>query len=252
MDLMISSATHRSGSTLLQRIFNARKETLIWGENGGCLTDFCKMHENAKYYSRNSKPYRNAYFKGGEDPNNWIAFMTPAKPDVDHALIQSVKTFHHLMYADQYQSTHDIIGYKEVRYGKNELNLLRQCYPDCTILLLVRNPVDVWSSISANAKIKQYGSVHQFTSIWNQRVKDYLQLSNEDQHMHLIKYEDIVTKDEAAINLIKKVGHLKNEQIESVLTKKISSSSRSIPKNQRNQILRQCRAMMQKMGYGDE
>src|SRR5699024_4892060 len=140
MDIMLSSATHRSGSTLLQRIFNARKKTLIWGENGGCLTLFSSIHHNALYYANHSRQERANYFNNGEDPNHWIATMTPPKENVTESLIHSVKAFHEQLYEEGYRDTHDLIGYKEVRYGEPELNLFRMCYPKSAIVLLIRHP----------------------------------------------------------------------------------------------------------------
>lgn len=252
MDLLISAATHRSGSTLLQRIFNARRKTLIWGENGGCLTQFYTMYENARYYSRKSKQTRNEYFKRKEDPNRWIAMMTPPQKDVNQAIMQSIRQFHERLYAGEVQATHDMIGYKEVRYGKNELELLRLCYPDCTVILLVRNPVDVWKSVSPKAKVERYGTPSQFAALWNQRVRDYVQLSKKDANMHLVRYEDIVNKDPTTLTLMKRIGHLRDQQIDRVLTHKISSSRRPISKQQELTLRRQCRKGMKTMGYLNE
>ncbi|MGE7610480.1 sulfotransferase [Peribacillus frigoritolerans] len=249
MDLMISSATHRSGSTLLQRIFNARKETLIWGENGGCLTDFYKVYHNALYYARHSKQHREDYFNSDEDPNHWIATMTPPEADVEHTIIQTVKNFHEGLYTEKFKSTHDLIGYKEVRYGKEELNLLRKCYPDCTIVLLVRNPVDVWKSVSRMAKAERYGTIKGFSDIWNRRAAEYKRLSSVDKKAHLVRYEDIVNRDPTTMNVIKQIGHLKDQQIHSVLKEKISSSSRPITFQQEQIITKQCNKMMRNMGY---
>lgn len=249
MDLILSSATHRSGSTLLQRIFNARKRTLVWGENGGCLTSFAKIYHNAMYYADHSKQERTKYFNGGENPNHWIATMTPSQENVTESLIRSVKTFHDRLYEKGYRETHDLIGYKEVRYGEAELNLFRMCYPNSTIILLVRHPVGVWKSVSQNAKIKRYQSIENFASLWNHRVTSYINLAKADSNIHLIRYEDLITKDKATINLIKRIGMLDDEQIRSVLSVKISSSSRSVPVQQEQTIKRQCLNMLRKMGY---
>lgn len=249
MDLLLSSATHRSGSTLLQRMFNARKKTLIWGENGGCLTAFRNIHRHALYYAEHSKQERAKYFNGGENPNHWIATMTPSKENVTESVVHSVKAFHEGLYMGQYRKTHDLIGYKEVRYGEAELNLFRMCYPNAVIVLLVRHPVDVWKSVSQNAKVNRYQSVRQFASLWNQRMKSYIHLSNADANMYLIRYEDLIIKEKETINLIKRIGKLKDEQIDKVLSVKISSSSRPIPRQQEQEILRQCQNMLGKMGY---
>lgn len=249
MDLLLSSATHRSGSTLLQRMFNARKKTLIWGENGGCLTAFRNIHRNALYYAEHSKQERADYFAGGEEPNHWIATMTPPKENVTESMVHSVKTFHDTLYVTGHRKTHDLIGYKEVRYGEGELNLFRMCYPNAVILLLIRHPVDVWKSVSHNAKITRYQSIRQFSSLWNDRVRSYNHLSNTDANIHLIRYEDMIAKDIATINRIKQIGKLKDEHIDKVLSVKISSSSRPIPWQQEHEILRRSQHMLRKMGY---
>ncbi|MFP8644887.1 sulfotransferase [Priestia aryabhattai] len=248
MDLIISSAIHRSGSTLLQRLFNARKETLIWGENGGCLTEFCKILNHTNHHA--SFNHRDIYFKSGEDANQWIACMTPPKHEVQAVMIQTVRTFHEGLYVKKYHKQHDMIGYKEVRYGKKELDLLRKCYPNCTIILLVRNPINVWKSISTRKSMKKmYGSLGRFTKIWNARVNSYLALSRSDPNMYLVKYEDIVAQKAETINLIKRVGHLENKDINRVLSKKIFSTSKPVPQNTIKFIRKQCGPIMRKIGY---
>src|SRR3972149_1198387 len=99
IDLIISGATHRSGSTLLQRIFNARKKTLIWGEHVGCLTDFCKTYDKIKYFSERYKRQREIYFSSGENPNYWNPNMTPDVSYLESAMINCVKTFFDTLYA---------------------------------------------------------------------------------------------------------------------------------------------------------
>lgn len=248
MDIVISSATHRSGSTLLQRIFNAREQTLIWGENGGCLIDFCKINENTKHYAA-FNGQRRAFFNNNENPNKWIACMTPPKKEVEEAMIKTVKTFHDHLYAKNYAKQHDLIGYKEVRYGKRELLLLRQCYPECKVLLLIRNPVNVWKSLSPIGMKNLYGSVDDFIKVWNDRVKAYLELSKSDAGMYLVKYEDLINRKQDTLNLLKKVGHLRDKEIGKVLNKKISSTSKPIPKKQETFIRNQCDPLMKALGY---
>ena len=51
INLVILSPVHRSGSTLLQRICNSRKGTLIWGEHGGLLAHYANIYASAAYFS---------------------------------------------------------------------------------------------------------------------------------------------------------------------------------------------------------
>ncbi|HET7657196.1 MAG TPA: sulfotransferase [Bacillales bacterium] len=248
LDILISSATHRSGSTLLQRLFNARDKTLVWGENGGCLTYFCSAYDQTKHYAR-FKRQRRLFFNQDEDPNNWIACMTPPVNVVDTAMIETVKAFHEKLYVENYNKQHDFIGYKEVRYGKPELLLFRKCYPKGIVMLLVRNPLDIWKSLSPTGMKKEYGSLEDFTNIWNERVEHYLELSLSDPNMHLIRYEDLIQKQTNTIVLLKQIGQLENKDIERVLDKKISSTSKPVSRKIEQQVIKKCGRLMEKLGY---
>ncbi|WP_161782287.1 sulfotransferase [Paenibacillus ehimensis] len=140
MDIIISAVANRTGSTLVQRIFNARRKTLIWGEHGGIVTDFVRIGEMAGYFSIQGRGEKEAYFKSGEDPNTWIANMSPDLERIREGVVQAVKACFNAMYAE-HRDNHDRIGFKEVRYGKPEIELLKVCYPDAVIVLLVRHPV---------------------------------------------------------------------------------------------------------------
>lgn len=254
MDLVISAATHRSGSTMLQRVFNARNKTLIWGENGGCLIDFSRIYEQTNRFAGFDKQ-RNAYFQNGETPNQWIACMTPPKNEVEEAIIRTVKVFHESLYVSNYSEQHDLIGYKEVRYGKKELHLLRKSYPDCNIILLIRNPIDVWKSVSSkNWKDlrKLYGSVRGFTRYWNSRVEMYLEMSQSDPNVHLVRYEDISAQKRETMELIKQLGRLEDKDIKKVLSKKINSTNKPLPKDTQRFIKNQCGHFMKEIGYLDQ
>jgi hypothetical protein len=251
LDLLISSATHRSGSTLVQRIFNARKKTLIWGENGGYLSDFCNIYNKALHYSNAFSDVRESYFNEGQNPNQWLACMTPSPEVLKHSIISSAKALDHLMYVERYKDNFDMIGYKEVRYGKDEIKWFRECYPESPVILLVRHPVSVWKSVSRRARKERYGSIEGFCDLWSNHVNDYVELSNKDMNMHLIRYEDVVSKNRETMDLIKKIGRLTDEDIEKVLTVKISSSSKPIPQKIHQRIIELCEDAMKKVGYDE-
>ncbi|MFD1038935.1 sulfotransferase [Virgibacillus byunsanensis] len=245
MDIIISAATHRSGSTLLQRVFNVRKETLIWGEQDGLLTKFCQIHRNLKHYSENLIKQRLDYFDNGEDPNYWIACMNPEIKYVDKAVSDSLKVLLNSLY-EQKRDDHDMIGFKEVRYGNDELTLFRKCYPDANIILLVRNPIDVWKSM-VGAGLGQ--NINHFVKKWKKHALYYLQLSKNDSKSHLIKYEDMVNKDMTAIQTISNLGKIQTEEINTVLSKKIWSTPRQIAKSEEDFIIKECGMVMRKYDY---
>lgn len=245
MHIMISAATHRSGSTLLQRIFNTRKKTLIWGEQDGLLTYFHQMYRNLRHYSEDLKQQRLDYFNHDEDPNHWIACMAPEIDYVEQAVIESIKVMFDCLY-DQYRESHDFIGFKEVRYGEEELTLFRKCYPDTPIILLVRHPLDVWRSmlgagLGDNVKVL----IHN----WNAHAGYYVQLSKQDPNSLLVKYEDIVNQDPRTIERISSLGQLSIDEIHSVLSKKIWSTRREASHGAEIEIMNRCGEIMKLYGY---
>jgi hypothetical protein len=249
LDLLISSATQRSGSTLIQRIFNARKKTLIWGENGGCLTEFYRLYNNALQNSEEYKAVRESFLNDGQDPNQWIACMTPSAERLKHTLVQTVQDFHYELYIKEYENDFDMIGCKEVRYGKDELQLFRECFPDCPIILVIRHPVDVWKSVSRRERNERYGSPDEFCNLWNTRVNDYRNLEATDSNMHFIRFEDVVDERQDVMNLFKEMGQLNDQKIKNVLDVKIKSTSKRTPPREIARINILCEQVMLEVGY---
>ncbi|WP_216828242.1 sulfotransferase [Alkalihalobacterium elongatum] len=245
MDLIISSATHRSGSTMLQRIFNSRKQTMIWGEHLGCLKEFCIIYNKVKTFSINSRRERRNYFGSNENPNHWIARITPEQHLVKESIIESAKVFLNTLYTSK---DHDVIGFKEVRYGKEEITLLRECFPNCNIILLVRNPIDSWRSLS-NTRWNE-STIHEYITKWNNHVSFYLEFSKRDDKAFLIKYEDIVSRDKDTMDLIIKLGKLDMSIVNRVLNRKIGSSETAqLSPNITQLIKNSCSQNMIELGY---
>ncbi|WP_337099021.1 sulfotransferase [Paenibacillus sp. YIM B09110] len=248
MNVILSAATHRSGSTLVQRILNARPQTLIWGEHLGILRQFHAIQNKMQTFSRKGISSRQAYFQSGENPNQWMALMTPSPEYVEQATIQSVKTFLDHLY-QQNKEGHDIIGFKEVRYGAKELTILKKCYPEAKLLLLVRNPLKAWESYPKSWG--EYRSTLQFAKQWNNNVNDYLKLVNSDPLAIFVQYEKLIDKDEHTVDQITQLAQISKEQLEAVLAQKIRGSIRkkSITPKQAAIIMRICRRNMKQLGY---
>ncbi|KAB2329370.1 sulfotransferase [Cytobacillus depressus] len=250
MDILISAATHRSGSTLLQRIFNARMKTLIWGEHNGVLTNFCELEKKLSDYASKFEHQREVYFKTNENPSNWIATMNPSKKFIDNAVHHSVKAFLDNLYAE-HNKTHDIIGFKEVRYGQAELELFRKCYPHTKIILLVRNPIDVWRSHSNHLKKEVYNhSLEKFIKKWRNHVLYYINLAKNDPNAYFLKYEDIVARKPKTLNTILDVADITMEEFNSVLDVKIKGLNKGTTKpNDLHRIEMKCSDIMEQLNY---
>jgi hypothetical protein len=244
--LVILSVVHRAGSTLLQRLCNARKGTLIWGEHGGLLQHYADIYASAAYFSASASEERIAYFQHQEDPNRWIASMTPALDYVQHATVESARTFLNTLYG-QYRETHDIIGFKEVRYVRGEIELLRKCYPEASILLLFRNPMNTWNSTPR----QWYPSFEAWVAKWKRNAQCFLDLAKHDPHCHLLRYEDLIRREKTVIEMLTDVAKITPEQIAGVMAHKIGSAHWGISETERQTIREYCREPMATLGYLD-
>lgn len=243
MDIIISAVTQRTGSTLVQRIFNSRKKTLIWGEHGGALTHLYNVYHYAKKFAVYSETERNEYFDKDEDPNVWIANMSPEPKYVDKAIVAGTKAFLDTMYA-QYSDTHDTIGFKEVRYGRDILPILKKCYPNIKFILVVRNPINVWKSIPNNWDV----DLTQFIKQWNDNTSYYIEVSNEPG-FYLVKYESMIKREKHTIEMLSELARVPESTINDVLKVKLNSTSHFIPKNVINRIYTECRDNIKLLNY---
>jgi Sulfotransferase family len=247
VDLLISAVTQRTGSTLVQRIFNERKQTLIWGEHIGALTEFSKIYNNTTAFYNRHKGTRDLYFKN-EDTSISISCLMPGLPYIERAMQSAVTTYINELYAEK-RNMYDLIGFKEVRYGKGELELFRKCFPHTPILLLVRNPIAIRKSMNGKSWSRNENPFNQFLNEWNTRAREYYELAAKDSKMYLLRYEDIVNQKPEAMNTLCMLGNLSPKQINDVLGKKISSSSSEIPAEQARKIRAACGETMKLLGY---
>jgi hypothetical protein len=242
--LIILSAVHRSGSTLLQRICNARKGTLVWGEHGGLLTHFADIYTSAAFYSAGATQERIQYFSRGENPNLWIGSICPEMDFVRQATVESARAFLNAMYG-QHRENHDIIGFKEVHYARREYELLRRCYPEAEILFLVRNPLNTWNSTPRT----WYASFDAWIEKWLRNTQYFMALAKTDAHCRLLRHEDVVGQKKETMAILVETAKVSPKQIALVLGNKIGSSHVGIDETERQTILRQCGKTMADLGY---
>ncbi len=242
--LIILSPAHRSGSTLLQRICNARKGTLIWGEHGGLLSRFADIYRDVAYFSSAGSEEHREDFGSGEDPNLWIASMCPALEYVQQAVVDLARAFLGAFYG-QYREHHDVLGFKEVAYGQSELELLRRCYPRARILFLVRNPLNTWRSTPRS----WHPSLDGWIAEWTARTLCFCAFARNDPGSHLIRYEDLIRKEPGAMAVLARAAKVSDEQVSMVLAHKLGSHDAGISAAERDAILDRCREPMKLLGY---
>ena len=199
----------------------------------------------AAYFALAGAQERNDYFRQDENPNLWTASMCPELGYVQQAVVNSVRAFLATLY-EQYREDHDILGFKEVQYDHGEIQLLRRCFPEAHLLLLVRNPLNTWKSTPRDW---WYLSLEQWTARWNQIAGCFHGAAAADARCHLIRYEDLIRQDERTLAVLAEVAKVSREQVASVLTHKIGSINAGLSEAETNTITENCRDLMEAFGY---
>jgi hypothetical protein len=246
LKLLVLASKPRSGSTLLQRICNAKKGTLIWGEHRNALFHFKLMYKNTAYYSIQREGQRQMFFDNQENPNIWTANMCPEPQYLQQAIVKSTRTFLNAFYG-QFRESHDTIGFKEVNYGAAEIDLLLRCYPDIRIFLLVRHPDKVWNSTPRHwVKI----AFDAWADDWAAKSREFLLAARTHENCHLIRYEDLVARDARTLENIADVAQLTPSQIMDVLSVKLGHSDPQGVSDEERAIIRErCGDVMQLFDY---
>ena len=192
-DLLISAPLQRSGTTWLQRYFTAAGDFFIWGENHFLIEGFRLVHE--RWPDRDLSHYR--MDEAAKDPDqvsrNYFPNLSPPKDAVLEAMREAVLG----MYPDPSTMGRTRWGWKEVRYGKEEIEFFRLLFPETRIILVARNPYDTVRSIRRMGWIDRdkYFTVDYLAKIWAERTRYYLEAAREDPERNLfVRYEDVYTE----------------------------------------------------------
>lgn len=243
MDIVISAIAHRTGSTLVQRIFNRREETIVWGEHGGALTHMAAGFAEAERFCRKGEKEKRAYLESDDKSTAWTARMSPSPTHLEAAVTASVRAFLDTYYRELHDEK-DLIGFKEVRYGRVELDMVRGAYPAARIVLLVRDPVDVWRSMPEWGR-----SLSGLIADYNRRAMEYVEMA-ERPGFHLLRYEDVVAKTSGALALLSELGRMTPAQITEVVDgKRLRSTRHEVPAEDVERIYEECVWAMERLGY---
>jgi hypothetical protein len=243
MDIVISAIAHRTGSTLVQRIFNRRQRTIVWGEHGGALTHMAAGFQEAERFCRKGEKEKRAYLATTDKSSAWTARMSPSPEHLEAAVTASVRAFLDTFY-HELRDMKDLVGFKEVRYGRAELELVRRAYPDAQVVLLLRDPVDVWRSMPDWGR-----SLDMLITDYKRRAAEYLELADREGFF-LLRYEDVVAKTRDALALLANLGRLTAAEITEVVDgKRLRSTRHEVPVADIRRIRQECHGTLERLGY---
>lgn len=149
----------------MQRLFNANRSTLVWGENGQSLVRFMGIHSQATQFSRAARSYRDNYL-ASRDESIDISCMAPAEAVVRRAVVESVRQFLNTLYEPRPGMK---IGFKEVTHPPMIVDIFKEAFPQAKTIFVSRHPVSTWRSVPDN-----WGqSIEKFANAWARNTSGY-------------------------------------------------------------------------------
>lgn len=212
----IFGSTVRSGSTLLQRIAGSNPCSICWGENGRVLNKVITMkHDLIRYSTFDSDG--TASYLNEKNPNIWIANMSPTDPNIiKDALLNSSKILFESLYFPATPESFYNIGFKDVGIIIEGVELFKDIFPLSKVVLVARNPVDVWRS----AHQWKY-DLDVFINDWKTITVDYFNSS-----LPFIWYDDLVMGH--ANHFLAKTFDISIAEVEHILAIKVGDTPKEL------------------------
>ncbi len=200
--VFIFSSSWRSGSTLLQRYITRSKEILVWGETGGALNAIAQALAGwEKIGADTSLRFDHTLGGGGAaayrallasskeaHASQWIANLVPPYEDIEEAM----RSFFDALYGSRARELgYPRYGFKETRCDIQTAKRLHQLYPGSPFIFLVRNPIDVMTSIKRRSWMGRpagLATLKYYSDHWLARSRQF----RESDLGLTLRYEDFV------------------------------------------------------------
>ncbi len=188
--IFILAPIWRSGSTLVQRILNTGDDLVIWGENHGLISHFANNYTKLQHFAKSGidgKAHVHFNEERGRDSSNlWLANTNPPGEHYLSCAKDFIESYYKL-YSDRW-------GFKEVRYGKKEVELLCSLFPNARFIFVVRDIIDCYRSTKTLIpyEIKNIGGISSFVTRYEKNADFFHNFySKNTERCLLFRFEDI-------------------------------------------------------------
>lgn len=239
--------THRSGTTLLQRILNSAHGVTIWGEQGHSLGKiaeayFLRLDIRNNTLRKHEVPYFILLQETIKNPRKWCAW---ANWYGIHKYRENYRKFIRSFFAPPFLRVKHW-GFKEIRYGRDDrvLEFLHDIYPKARFIFLIRNSIDCIASRIATpysrvlaGKTNKNSFLETNIEKWNKQNRTYYEFYQSNKQISfIIRYEDITTKNYSELKRLFRFLNIRfsNKQVEVIELKEGRGSS---PKEIKETIL---------------
>ena len=193
-EFVLICATGRSGSTTLQQIINTIPNSNICGENGGAINNLLEFYKNIKMsfkMSCNRKTRQlntyEYYVKNKIKPSWYNTFnFNIIRNNIRHTIIEMLAS----------DNTNKVIGFKEIRYGDNKINLIKEfkeLFPNTKVIIHYRSNINeqLKSTKKSQYKAKKIG--YNFFENCNKELSKFA--SDNKNYCYESIFEDLFDKN---------------------------------------------------------
>lgn len=185
----------RCGSTLIQRLLIASGHIWCWGEHGGLIRQLADADYKMRRWKLGADRDQLAAFDQGR--SIWIPNMTPALPWWETSLRSFIVQW---LGAGAARRGYRRWGFKEVRYSADELAWLRELFPECQVVVIVRNPEDCLRSVKAQDwYAPEWGGAPQFLAEWARLTESLWTACDQYDRCMRLRYEDVIGESVVAL-----------------------------------------------------
>ena len=242
--------THRSGTTLLQRILNSSEDVVIWGEHGGFLSQvaeayFLNFEDQTilRNIPQQNKPLDTpqAKIKKLKNSKLWPAWCNwYSQKEVQNIFRSFIENFFNPSKVQKNVAW----GFKEIKYGQGcrTLEMLSDLYPDAKFIFITRDPIDVVASNYFKSIKKESGldsqltisrakelkesccefSIQEEAEAWSKQNTYFQAFQDKNsQRSFQIIYEELISDPSVAESILEWLGvAYSNEKIQRILEMK--------------------------------
>ena len=137
---VVVASMARTGSTLLQRALNTHPDLTIWGEHNGFLTDLMHAHRTITKHRHTrlmaqGRDLSDMLVGPLSDPEKFIPWVGSFRP---REFTEATRRYLVDLFASPLPQNVRW-GFKEIRYGADEMRFVRQLFPKTQFLVTVRD-----------------------------------------------------------------------------------------------------------------
>jgi len=215
----------RSGTTLVQRLFNSFPNTMVWGEHAGFLKEISEAYftltqdPKLKEHSYSQKPpdASDEVIDFYKRPERWQAWNNWFQPeDINGIFRQYLES----IFSPSSLGESVIWGFKEIRYGRNDrvIEFLAELYPEAEFVFVARNGLNTLESQLTTfrqgeskyltiKRILQLPTAIKMSIIWSKQNRHFMKLLDSNkENFHLVHFEKLTVDIHILAPILNKLG----------------------------------------------